>query len=166
MKEVVGYKAFNKDLTNRYGKKFEVGKIYIAPGIIKFGNNGNGFHLCRNMEDTFRYFDPENMTLCEVIGSGEMDEGIDHYYGFYDMYAVERLKVLKELRRLEIIEQGLKLNEVRAERFVSLFPLTREEIILFKEQFRRYSNVLDAIAYHQEENEKIYYKRKGMLNSK
>ena len=29
------------------------------------------------------------MTLCEVIGSGEMDEGIDHYYGFYDMYAVE-----------------------------------------------------------------------------
>ena len=30
MKEVVGYKAFNKDLTNRYGKKFEIGKIYIA----------------------------------------------------------------------------------------------------------------------------------------
>ena len=91
--------------TNHYGKKFEVGKIYIAPGIIKFGTNGNGFHMCRNMEDTFRYFDTENMTVCKVIGSGEMDEGFDHYYGFYEMYAVKRLKILKELSRLEIIEQ-------------------------------------------------------------
>ena len=162
MKEVVGYKAFNKDLTNRYGKKFEVGKIYIAPGIIKFGNNGNGFHLCRNMEDTFRYFDPENMTVCKVIGSGEMVEGIDHYYGFYEMYAVKRLKILKELSRLEIVEQGLKLNEFRAQRFVSLFPLTEEEIILFKKQFKNYIRVLDAISYHQEKDEKIYYKRIGM----
>lgn len=162
MKEVVGYKAFNKDLTNRYGKKFEVGKIYIAPGIIKFGNNGNGFHLCRNMEDTFRYFDPENMTVCKVIGSGEMDEGTDHYYGFYEMYAVKRLKILKELSRLEIVEQGLKLPELRAQRFVSLFPLTKEEIILFKEQFKNYKRVLDAISYYQEKDEKIYYKRIGM----
>ena len=118
------------------------------------------------MEDTFRYFDPKNMTVCKVIGSGEMDEGTDDYNGFYNMYAVKRLKILKELRRLEIIEQGLKLNEIRAERFVSLFPLTEEEIILFKKQFKNYIRVLDAIAYHQEKTEKIYYKRKGMLNSK
>ncbi len=164
--EVVGYKVFNKDLTNRYGKKFEVGKIYIAPGIIKFGNSGNGFHLCRNIEDTFRYFDPKNNTVCKVIGSGEMDKGEDNYNGFYEMYAVERLKILKQLSRLEIIEEGLKLNEIRAERFVSLFPLTEKEIMLFKEQFKKYISVLDAIAYYQEKDEKIYYKRKGMLNSK
>ena len=162
MKELVGYKAFNKDLTNRYGKKFEVGKIYIMPGAIKFGTHGNGFHMCKNMEDAFRYFDTKNMTICKVIGSGEMDEGEDRYYGFYEMYAVKRLKILKELSRLEIIEQGLKLPELRAERFVSLFPLTEEEIILFKKQFKNYIRVLDAIAYHQEKDEKIYYKRKGM----
>ena len=161
--EVVGYKAFNKDLTNRYGKKFETGKIYITPGIIKFGNYGNGFHLCKNIEDTFRYFDPKNMTICKVIGSGEMDEGEDHYNGFYEMYAVERLKILRELSRLEIIEEGLKLNEVRAERFVSLFPLTKKEIDLFKKQYKKDISVLDAIAYHQENDKKIYYKRKGML---
>ena len=35
---------------NNYGKKFSVGKIYITSGTIKFGNNGNGFHLCKNIE--------------------------------------------------------------------------------------------------------------------
>ena len=162
MKEVVGYKAFNKDLTNHYGKKFEVGKIYIMPGAIKFGTHGNGFHMCKNMEDTFRYFDTKNMTICKVIGSGEMDEGEDHYYGFYDMYAVERLKILKVLSRLEIIEEGLKLNDTRVERFISLLPLTKEELVLFKEHFKSDISVMDAIAYYQEKDEKIYYKRKGM----
>lgn len=163
MKEIVGYKAFNKDLTNRYGKKFEVGKIYIMPGAIKFGTSGNGFHLCKNIEDTFRYFDSKNMTVCKVIGSGNMDEGIDHYYGFYEMYAVEKLEIIKELSRLEIIEEGLKLNESRAKRFVSLISLTKEEIILFKDQYKSYISVMDAIAYHQEKDEKIYYKKYGMI---
>lgn len=157
--EVMGYKAFNKDLTNRYGKKFEVGKIYVAPGIIKFGTYGNGFHLCKNIEDTFRYFDSNDMTICKVVGSGKMEEGIDHYNGFYDMYVAEKIKILKELSRLDIIQEGLKLNEIRAERFVSLFNLTKEEIILFKEYFKKYINVLDAISYYQEKDKYIYHKR-------
>ena len=162
--EVIGYKAFNKDLTNRYGKKFEVGKIYIAPGAIKFGNEGNGFHLCKNIEDTFRYFEPENMTVCKVIGSGEMDEGIDHYYGFYEMYAVEKIEIIKELSRLEIIELGLDLNELSARRFISLFPLTKEEIILFKTKFKKDPIVLEAISYYQENDKKVYYKRKELMD--
>lgn len=157
--EVMGYKAFNRDLTNRYGKKFEVGKIYVAPGIIKFGTDGNGFHLCKNIEDTFRYYDSKNMTICKVVGSGQIEEGIDHYNGFYDMYVVEKLEILKELKRIEIIQEGLKLNEIRAERFVSLFNLTKEEIILFKEYFKKSINVLDAISYYQEEDKYIYHKR-------
>lgn len=159
MEEVKGYKAFNKELTNHYGKKFEVGRIYIMPGTIKFGNDGNGFHLCKNIEDTFRYFEPKNMTICKVIGSGEMAEGVDHYNGFYDMYSVEKLEILKELSRLEIIEEGLKLNSIRAQRFVSLFPLTEEEIALFKEKFKNDPDVLKAIAYYQE-NDKTIYNRK------
>lgn len=159
--EIVGYKAFNEDFTNRYGIKFEIGKIYISSGAIKFGTNGNGFHMCKNMEDTFRYFDTRNITVCKVIGSGQITEGIDEYNGFYQMYSVEKLKVVKELSRLEIIEQGLILDEFRAERFVSLFTLTDEEIVLFKEKFKESIRVLNAIAYYQEKNEKIYYKRRG-----
>ena len=47
---IKGYKCFNKGLINRYGKKFEVGKIYHQDGDIKFGINGNGFHMCSNLE--------------------------------------------------------------------------------------------------------------------
>lgn len=26
--EIIGYKCFNEDFTNRYGEKFEIGKTY------------------------------------------------------------------------------------------------------------------------------------------
>ena len=162
---IIGYKAFNSDLTNRYGIKFEIGKIYLSTGAIRFGNNGNGFHLCKNIEDTFRYFDTQKMTVCKVIGSGDFAENNsqeDDYYGFSDMYAVEKLQVLKELTRMEIIQEGLKLNEIRAHRFVSLYPLTEEEIILFKERFKDCTSVIDAIAYYQENNKEIYWEKIGV----
>ena len=44
MEEVRGYKAFNIDATNRYGKPFTEGETYQVEGEIKFGNDGNGFH--------------------------------------------------------------------------------------------------------------------------
>ena len=43
--EINGYKAFNKDRTNRYGKPFEEGKKYHARGSISFGNSGHGSHM-------------------------------------------------------------------------------------------------------------------------
>ena len=96
---IIGYKAFDKGLINRYGTKFEVGKIYIAEGAVKFGNQGNGFHLCKNMEDTFRYFDAmeSEIDICKVKGSGDAIEYYDEYYGYYDMFAVSELEILKKL---------------------------------------------------------------------
>ena len=69
---VIGYKAFNKDFTNRYGDKFKIGKIYHADGEIKWGNNGNGFHLCKHIEDCFRYVNPNDSIMTEVIGFGDV----------------------------------------------------------------------------------------------
>ena len=57
MKEVKGYKAFNKDKTNRYGLPFTEGVTYKVGGDISFGNAGNGFHMCTHLSDVFRYFD-------------------------------------------------------------------------------------------------------------
>ena len=159
---VIGYKAFNSDLTNRYGLKFKVGKIYFSTGAISFGNNGNGFHLCKNIEDTFRYFDAEKITICKVIGSGlfaKNNSQEDDYYDFDDMYSVEKLIILKKLTRIEIIQEGLKLDEHRAKRFVFLFPLTEDEIILFKEKFKDYPMVIDAIAYYQENDKTVYWRK-------
>ena len=94
---IVGYKCFNKDLINRYGKKFEVGKIYIASGILMFGNKGNGFHLCKNIEDTFKFFDTSNkdICVCKVTGSGNIIKYDDEDTEYFDMYCVEEIKIEK-----------------------------------------------------------------------
>lgn len=158
--EIFGYKCFNKNLINSYGKKFSVGKIYVASGIIKFGTCGNGFHICKNIEDTFRYFDTSknDICVCEVIGSGKIDECHDEYNEYFDMYSVEKLKIIRQLTREELIQIGLNLHELRAIRFVSTLSLCIDEISLFKEKFNKSRDVLNAIAYYQENDKEIYNK--------
>ena len=56
-------------------------EIQIHGNQNNFGNNGNGFHMCLNFEDTFRYI--ENPILCEVTGYGTIsDEFSDEYNHF------------------------------------------------------------------------------------
>lgn len=129
---VIGYKGFNKDFTNRYGDKFEVGKVYHADGEIKWGNYGNGFHLCMHIEDCFRYVDPDISVITEVIGFGKMEEYEDDYYGYYDMYVCENLKIVRVISREEIISMMLNTYDLRKERFIRDFNLTEEELELFK----------------------------------
>jgi len=159
--EILGYKCFNKDLMNSYGKKFSVGKIYVALGTIKFGICGNGFHICKNIEDTFRYFDSSknDICVCEVIGSGDIAEGFDEYNGYFDMYSVEKLEIIKQLTREELIEIGLNLHELRALRFVSTLSLTQNEVNLFKEKFNNCKDILNAIAYYQENDKEVYNRK-------
>ena len=149
-----GYKCFKKGLINRYGTKFEIDKEYHANGIIKFGNYGNGFHVCKNLEDTLRYFNAMNepVDIAEVICHGMYDQGEDDYNGYYDMYAFEYLFINKILTREEIIDYGLKLYDFRTKRFISGYRLTKEEILLFKEKFKNNQDILNTIAYYQEGN--------------
>lgn len=159
---ILGYKCFNKDLTNRYGQRFEVGKTYHITGNITFGNTGNGFHICSNLEDTLRYFDTfnEEVCICEVKGTGTNIVYNDEYNGYYDMYAVESLTIIRILNREEIINIGLNLNQIRVFRFIQGYKLTKEEINLFKNKFINYSSVLKAIAYYQEGDTNIYNRKK------
>lgn len=161
--DIIGYKCFHEDLTNRYGVPFQVGKIYFASGIIKFGNHGNGFHMCRNMEDTLRYFDAmnEKVSICEVRGSGEIMPYYDEYYGYYDMFAVSTLKILKQLTHKEIIQKGLSLDRNKVIRFLSLFRLRESEIEQFQKQYQNEPNVLKTIAYYQKGDKDAYQKRRG-----
>lgn len=160
--EILGYKSFNRDLINSYGIKFDVGKIYIAKGAIKFGLHGNGFHMCERMEDTLRYFNAMNneICICSVKGSGEMAYYCDEYYGYYDMYAVEKLEILKQLNREEIITKALSLNDVAVQRFVAGFKLTPSEILEFKHQFKRQPQVVATIEYYQEQQLDAFVKRR------
>ena len=129
---VIGYKGFNKDFTNRYGNKFEIGKVYHADGEIKWGNNGNGFHLCTNVEDCFRYVDPDTSVITEVIGFGKMKEYDDEYYGYYDMYVCENLRIVRVISREEIISMMLYTYADRRNRFIRDYNLTEAELKLFE----------------------------------
>ena len=129
---VIGFKAFNKDFTNRYGDKFEVGETYHAQGEIKWGNNGNGFHLCSNLEDCFRYFDSNDSIIAEVIGYGNIQKYDDEYYGYFDMYVCEYLRVIRVISREEIIEMMLHTYKDRRDRFIRDFNLTSDELKLFE----------------------------------
>ena len=153
-----GYKCFNKGLVNRYDTKFEVGKLYHCDNEIKFGNDGNGFHVCKRLEDTLRFFDAMNkeVDIAKVQCYGNYDKGEDDYNEYYDMYAFEYMIIEKVLTREEIINYGINLYEMRLNRFLSLYKLSQEEITLFKEKFKNNINVLNTIAYYQEGDKDIY----------
>lgn len=159
--KIKGYKCFNKGLVNRYGVKFEIGKTYHAVGQIKYGNDGKGFHMCKNLEDTLRFFDAINgeIDICKVTGFGKLHKNDDNYNDFYDMYACEYLTIDELLTREEIIEYGLKLNEISVKRFISLIHLTDEEIALFKEKYQKNETVLNYIAYYQEGDKEVFNRK-------
>lgn len=161
--KVIGYKCFNKGLTNRYGYQFEVGKTYHCDKEIQFGNDGHGFHMCKRLEDTFRYFDTTNgeIDICAVTGFGTIHKIDDEYNGYYDMYSCEYLKIKKLLTRGEIIAYGLKLSPFRAERFIQTLSMTPEEVNLFKEKFKNNKELLDYIAYYQEQDKEVFNRKKG-----
>ncbi len=145
---VVGYKGFNKDFTNRYGDSFEVGKVYHADGEIKWGNYGNGFHLCTNFEDCFRYVDSEKSIMTEVIGFGDIVKHDDNYYGYFDMYVAEYLRVIRVISREELIEMAKILPEVRLERFVQTFKMNDDEIEEILKHSKGKVKVLKAVRYY------------------
>ena len=154
-----GYKAFNKNLTNRYGKQFEIGKTYSTQGKIKFGNNGNGFHFCTNIEDTLRYFDEmEDIVIIEVTSNGEVDVYNDEYNGYYDMYSAQNITIDRIIERKELIEMFLTkiTSEPRVFRFIQHYKLTEEEIEMFKLKYASSIKIMNAILYYQEGQKDIY----------
>lgn len=167
---VYGYKCFNGDMSNRYGKKFIVGKRYKVDGNIKFGVNGNGFHMCKNIVDVFRYYDTGNddFMLCEVIGSGKIVSYDDEYNGYYDMYCVEIIDIIRIIDRLEIINMVLEMNENSVIRFIQLFKLSDDEIKLFRDKFEDNIYIMLALDYYQYGKLDVYdkYYKNGYVRRK
>ena len=155
---IKGYKAFNKDLTNRYGSEFVEGTTYRVEGELKFGNNGNGFHFCKRLEDTLRYFPgmEEAIDIAEVTSLEDNAEKYDEYNGYYDLYAARALRIDRILPREEIIEMFLNKSEERVIRFVSGYKLTPEEIEMFKLRYCDEPRIIMAIQYYQEEDKEVY----------
>lgn len=155
---IKGYKAFYENMENRYGMRFEENKTYYAQGPLRFGNDGNGFHFCRRLEDTLRYFPAmeEKIQIAKVTSLGEYEIFNDEYYGYYDLYVTRELKIDKILTREEIIKMYLDMDTDRVIRFVSGYRLTPEEIELFKLRYSDDKKIIKAILYYQEGFKHIY----------
>lgn len=125
---IKGYKSFNEGLVTTNNVKFEVGVPMHVDGEIRANPiNGNGFHMCLNFEDTFRYI--ENPILCEVTGYGTIsDEFSDEYNGYYDIYACSDMVIDRIIPREEVIEMAKDLPEYGLRRFISTYKMTEEEI--------------------------------------
>ncbi|MBQ9011176.1 MAG: hypothetical protein IJ093_00815, partial [Bacilli bacterium] len=129
MDYIEGYKAYNKDFTDKYGNKHFAGEKLHIEGEVKVGPfNGNGFHLCKKFEDTFRYV-PDECILCEVIGFGKIsNEYIDYYYDYDGIYACSDLYIKRVVPREEIVEMAKQLPDYRLERLIQTYSMTDEEI--------------------------------------
>lgn len=148
---VKGYKAFNQDMTNRYGIPFSVGHTYQATGAISFGNNGNGFHMCKNLCDVFRFFPcfEQEIKVAEVTGAGQLVRYDDEYNGYYDMYAVEILYIKNILTRDNIISSMLMTHELNLKKFLMTFSLTEEEKRKFLQKYYQNKQIISWLLYYQ-----------------
>ena len=158
---VDGYKIFNNDMTNIYGLKFEEGKTYKSNGEVIFGTNGNGFHFCKNIEDTLRYIDAMNslVKIAKVKSFGEYLIRNDEYNGYYDLYVASSIYIEKILTREEIINIMLNKSPYSIIRFLQGFKLANKEIELFKTKFYLSQDIRDAISFYQEKKKDTYTKK-------
>lgn len=86
---MIGYKAFNNDLTCR-GFQYEVGQTYSMdekPIPCK-----RGFHFCKSIADTYEFYDmSDNTRICKVEALGEVvtDDS--------KKYCTNKIKIIEEI---------------------------------------------------------------------
>ena len=86
---MIGYKAFNKDLTCR-GFQYEIGKTYSIEGLPILCQQG--FHFCENIADTYYYYPmSDNTRICKIEAIGEIvtKDNIK--------YCTNKIKILEEI---------------------------------------------------------------------
>ena len=153
---MLGYKAFDENLINRYGKEFELEKEYTIDGEIKFGSNG--FHFCTYLEYTLRYVDGSNAVITIVESLGDLQKYDDEYNGYYDMFVTNKIKIIKVLTKEDILKYMFKLPEFRIIRLISLyFQFSEDDLQMLEMLYLNNDNVMKAIRYYQR-NELDAYK--------
>lgn len=168
--KITGYKAFNQDMTNQYGKTFEEGKTYRVTGEIKKGTHGNGYHFAANLEDSIHFIlddDHKEVVVAKVTGEGIIKIFTSEDGSFEDLYVTNQLTIDHILSREEIITHMLEKHPIYAQRFIIKFPLSKEEQLLFKEQFKNDISFQKALAYYQEGDKEVYQRTyKSLIKTK
>ena len=150
MKEIKGYKPFDKDcndLTNNV-------LLSSIESTKKMGNTKYSF--AENLEDSLKfnvYSQHKRPIITEVTGIGNIRNIESDYYEFYNTFVADDLRIDKILTPEEVIEYARNLNQSRLERFVSLYKLNNDEIKALKE---KYLKVDLALLYYQKNQLNIY----------
>mgnify|MGYP001612047115 CR=1 FL=1 len=100
MKEIKGYKGFDKDMKCR-GFQYEEGKEYKHEGEVKTCNSG--FHFCENPLDVFSYYTPSESKYSEVTGSGDISKS-------EDKVSCSEIKIGASLSLHQLIEASVKFT--------------------------------------------------------
>lgn len=154
---MIGCKAFDYDLVNRYGMKFELNVEYSLSGELKFGNNGNGFHFCTNLEDTLRYVDGANAIIVMVEALGNLKQYDDEYNGYYDMFVTDKIKLIKILTKNEIFNYTCSLPDYRLIKMIRDYKqFTELELLYLENKYQNNSYVIRAIKYYQRNDLNAY----------
>ena len=86
---MIGYKAFNKDLTCR-GFQYEIGETYSmeeSPVPCE-----RGFHFCKSIAETYGYYSmSDNTRICKIEALGEVQTDDDK------KYCTNVIKILEEI---------------------------------------------------------------------
>ena len=89
VKEMIGYKAFNNDLTCR-GFQYEVGQTYSmdeSPIPCE-----RGFHFCKSIAETYDFYPTSNDTrICKIEALGEVQTDDDK------KYCTNIIKIIEEI---------------------------------------------------------------------
>lgn len=169
IKRIIGFKCFNKGLINQHGVKFHPNKIHKVNGEVVFGNSGNGYHFCKDIENTLRYFhvDADQIDLCKVEGSGDIKTSNDEYNGYFDMYVASELKVVSILSFDDILSEVNNMCVDRFIRFIQSYPLDKHIFMdLVNQKFANNFHIKERInkhySYYQEGNEDAF----GIIKNK
>lgn len=153
MEIIKGYKIFDKDFKAKNGQIFTQNKTYRYNG--KIIPRKQGFHFAKRLEDTLRYskaFD-EDVIITQVTALGNVMDFSDEYYGYYDLYVTDIIRIDRVLSREEIIEYSIELNDDRLCRFISGIKLSWNEI---RKYLDRSDRVLKTIEYYQLGNKEAF----------
>lgn len=137
---MLSFKCYYKGLFDRYGNQYELNKTYT---FKKIKPQSSGFHSCKNLEDTFRYYDTTKETvIAKVEISGDIIEFEDDYNGYYDMYCSSMIKILEVYEKEEIINIMKKSSSESKYRFIWTYNnLSEAEIREFYNHNNKYDKV-------------------------
>ena len=95
---MIGYKAFNSDLTCR-SFKYEIGKTYEFNGKIKLCEKG--FHFCEKIVDCFSYYDKANVRFAKVEALGKVIKSYDD-----SKCVTDKIKIIEEIPKAIAIKMS------------------------------------------------------------